>query len=114
MVSSDTLFTAVVDGDISAYVDQCNGAMWLLGAKWIDLHLWVADLPHLSQIIRIERDDDVIQKLEDDLLAFERLVAQYEAKLRAKVGEASPVASIPAPVKARATAPAALPTDIFA
>lgn len=115
MVSSDTLFTAVVDGDISEYVDQCNGAMWLLCAKWIDLHLWVYDMPHLSQIIRIERDDDVIEALESDLIAFERLVSQYEAKLRAKcsglagAGSAASLDATPA-----APSATALPTDIFA
>lgn len=84
LVSSDTLFTAVVDGDVSSYIDQCNGAMWLLGAKWVDLHLWVADLPSLSQIIRIKRDDDTIQALEDDLMSFERMVSVFVGKLRAK------------------------------
>ncbi len=85
MVSSDTLFTAVVDGDISAYTDQCNGAMWLLGRKWIDLILWAPDLDPIGRqltVIRIERDDDVIGELEDDLMAFERLVSKYEHLLR--------------------------------
>lgn len=85
MVSSDTLFTAVVDGDISAYTDQCNGAMWLLGRKWVDLILWAPDLDPIGRqltVIRIERDDDVIGELEDDLMAFERLVSKYEHLLR--------------------------------
>lgn len=90
MVSSDTLFASVVDGDISEYRDQCVGALWLLRAQWIDLHLWVYDMPHLSQVIRIERDEEEIQKLEDDLVAFEKTVTQYEAKLLAKVREAAP------------------------
>ncbi len=84
MVGSETLFTAAVDGDISEYVDQCNGGLWLLGRKWIDLHLWVADMPHLSQIIRITRDEEMIAALEDDLIAFERLVSGFEQRLRAK------------------------------
>ncbi|PTW84012.1 exonuclease [Achromobacter mucicolens] len=85
MVSSDTLFTAVVDGDISAYTDQCNGAMWLLGRKWVDLVLWAPDLDPIGRqltIIRIERDDDAIEELERDLMAFERLVSKYEHLLR--------------------------------
>lgn len=85
MVSSDTLFTAVVDGDISAYTDQCNGAMWLLGRKWVDLILWAPDLDPIGRqltIIRIERDDDIIEELEGDLMAFERLVSKYENLLR--------------------------------
>ena len=44
MVSSKTLFRAVVDADHSDYIDQCNGAMWLLGRSWIDLVLWAPDL----------------------------------------------------------------------
>ena len=82
MVSSATLFTAMVDGDISEYVDQCNGAMWLLGRQYVDLSLWCPDLQKLHTI-RIERDDEAIQRLEDDLMAFAKLVGQYEAKLRA-------------------------------
>lgn len=81
MVSSDTLFTAVADGDVSAYMDQCMGYLWLLGRKWVDLVLWCPDLGHMV-IKRIERDDDAIEKLEADLMDFARLVSQYETKLR--------------------------------
>lgn len=87
IVSSDTLFTAVVGGDYSAYIDQINGALWLLGRKWCDLILWAPDLPAgRLTIVRINRDDNAIQALEDDLLKFEGLVSEYEAKLRARLG----------------------------
>ena len=56
MVSSDTLFTAMADGDISEYIDQCTGYLWLLGRKWVDLVLWAPDL-RAMKIIRIERDE---------------------------------------------------------
>lgn len=88
MVSSDTLFTAVVDGDISAYVDQCNGAMWLLGRKWVDLVLWVPDLQFLK-VIRIDRDDDAIEALEADLMDFERTVTRYQKSLTEALKEAA-------------------------
>lgn len=81
MVSSDTLFTAMVDGDVSAYVDQCQGGMWLLGRKWCDLSLWCPDLGHLHTI-RINRDDDYIAAMETELLAFNGLVEKYAAALR--------------------------------
>ena len=84
MVSSETLFTAVAGGDISAYVDQCNGAMWLLGRKWVDLVLWTPDLAGIGReltIHTITRDDDKINELEADLLAFMKLVDQYAAML---------------------------------
>lgn len=82
MVSSDTLFTAVADGDLSHYRDQCLGYLWLLGREWVDLVLWVPDLNHLA-IHRVERDEDAIEALEADMVAFSTLVAKNEASLRA-------------------------------
>lgn len=85
MVSSDTLFTAVVEGDVSAYRDQCLGAMWLTGRKWVDLVLWAPDLAAIGRdmtVIRIERNEAEIEALEADLLAFWRRVQALELKLR--------------------------------
>lgn len=81
MVSSDTLFSAVADGDVAAYMDQCLGYLWLLGRKWVDLVLWCPDLNHMA-IHRIERDENAIEALEADLLEFSRVVKEYETKLR--------------------------------
>ena len=89
MVSSDTLFTAVADGDVSAYMDQCLGYLWLLGRQWVDLVLWCPDLQHMV-IKRIARDEDAIEELESDILAFADLVSQYEAKLRAALAANAP------------------------
>ena len=88
MVSSDTLFTAFVGGDVSSYIDQCNGAMWLLGRKWVDLVLWVHDLQRMK-IIRINRDDDQIEALEADLMEFERMVTRHQNALRDALKEAA-------------------------
>ncbi len=85
MVSSDTLFTAMADGDISTYLDQCNGYLWLLGRKWVDLVLWAPDMEALGLqmvIRRIERDEEAIEKLEADLMAFAMTVRMYESALR--------------------------------
>jgi len=85
MVSSDTLFKAVVDGDISEYIDQVNGYMWLMGRKWVDLVLWAPDLKHLGlelTIKRIHRDEEQIEALEADLIAFVQMVREHESKLR--------------------------------
>lgn len=81
MVSSDTLFTAVANGDVSAYMDQCLGYLWLLGRKWVDLVLWAPDLD-LIVIKRITRDEAAIEALESDLMDFARLVTGYETSLR--------------------------------
>lgn len=81
MVSSDTLFKALADGDISEYIDQCNGYLWLLGRKWVDLVLWAPDLQAMK-IIRIERDENAIEALESDLMKFAQTVREFESKLR--------------------------------
>lgn len=81
MVSSDTLFTAMADGDISGYIDQCLGYLLFLGRKWVDLVLWAPDL-ELMKIIRIARNENEIEALESDLMEFARSVNGYESKLR--------------------------------
>lgn len=81
MISSETLFTAIADHDISEYIDQCLGYLWLLGRQWVDLVLWCPDLGHMV-IQRITRDEDAIETLEADLIAFSHLVNDYETKLR--------------------------------
>jgi hypothetical protein len=95
MVSSATLFKAVVGGDISEYLDQCLFAMWLLTLEWIDLCLWCPDLNYLH-VVRIERNEELLQALQDDVVAFGKLVDQHAAKLRAVMsGEPLPVADLP-------------------
>ncbi len=108
MVSSATLFKAIVDGDISEYRDQCVFSMWLLVLDWIDLCLWCPDL-QLLHIVRITRDEAEIQRMEDDMLAFDKLVTQYETKLRAKLMPATPAQPAPSP-QPTATAPILEPT----
>lgn len=90
IVSSDVLFTAVIDGDVSAYLDQIFGCLWLTGRKWCDLILWAPDLPESARmtVIRIKRDEDIIESLEADLLAFNSLVNEYKSKLSRRVAEA--------------------------
>lgn len=98
MVSSDTLFKAVVDADHSEYIDQINGAMWLLGRKWCDLILWAPDLPAGQlTVVRINRKESDIEALEDDLVKFERMVSDYESKLRRALMPTSPKTSDPTP-----------------
>lgn len=131
MVSSQTLFKAVVDGDVSDYRDQCIFGLWLLNLEWIDLCLWAPDLPNPLHVTRFCRDENVIEEFERDMLAFERLVCEYETKLRNRLGIApaaakadSPkappwepdadivqAAAAPAPVKT--TAPADIPEPTF-
>lgn len=116
MVSSATLFKAMVEGDISEYRDQCVFALWVLRLQWVDLCLWAPDLPNPLKVIRITRDEAEIQRLEDDMVAFDRLVCQYEASLRKAMGSepATTPPWEPTATPAKATTPAAVPAPTVA
>lgn len=121
MVGSDTLFRAVVEGENDAYIDQINGALWLLGRKWCDLILWVPDLPAGRLTVRrITRDENAIEALEEDLLAFDRVVTDLAEKLQRRISgdpfvqPAAPSApAAPTPTKKQPAAALAVPAAEF-
>ena len=84
LFSPERIMTIVGNGDVSDFIDQCMFGLWLTGRQWIDLVIWVPSLDHLS-IRRIERDDDYIEAMEADLIAFAKLVTQYENTLRTAI-----------------------------
>ena len=112
LVSSATLFTALTEGDLSEYMDQCLGYLWLLGRQWVDLVLWVPDLQHMT-VKRITRDENAIEALEADLIAFAKIVADNEAALRRALGQTQPAPVAPTVPANVAITAAALPETIF-
>ena len=84
LFSPERIMTIVGNGDVSDFIDQCMFGLWLTGRQWIDLVVWVPSLEHLT-IKRIYRDEDYIEAMETDLMAFSRLVTQYENTLRAAI-----------------------------
>lgn len=89
MVGSDNLFETVVEGDYSAYMDQCLGYLLFLGREWVDLVLWTPDLEDkgLGLVIhRIHKSEHLaeIAALKADLDDFTSLVLSLESKLRTK------------------------------
>lgn len=111
LFSAERIMQIVAEGDLSDFIDQCMFGLWLTGRKWIDLVIWVPVLKHMV-IHRIERDDDAIESLESDLIAFAGSVNGYVASLTAALKrgsiEPAPAAQpiyVP-PTAARATAKA--------
>ena len=84
LFSPERIMTIVGNGDVSDFIDQCMFGLWLTGRQWIDLVIWVPSLEHMS-IRRIARDDDYIEAMETDLIAFAKLVTQYENTLRTAI-----------------------------
>lgn len=71
--------------DLSGYMDQCLGGLWLTGRKWLDLVIWCPALEPIGrQYVRhhIKRDEKAIESLENDLMKFAALVAEFETELR--------------------------------
>lgn len=111
LVSSDTLFTAMVEGDYSAYMDQIVGGLWILGRQWCDLILWAPDLPIGGmKIVRIQRDEAAIKRLSAGLLAFDALVEGHFKRLSAA---AAPKAA-DTPPWSDAIQPARAPAEVAA
>lgn len=85
LFSPERIIQIIADGDDSDFRDQCNFGLWLTGRKWIDLVLWCPALEPIGAQItirRIERDDDAINAMEADLVAFAAIVRANESKLR--------------------------------
>ena len=79
------------DPIIAEYIDQCQGGMWINRWKWIDLIIytpWLASVGRDLFVRRIHRDDDYINALELDLIAFSRRVKAIESALRQPLAEA--------------------------
>lgn len=71
--------------DPSEVMDQVQGGMWITGRKWWDIGMYCPELEAAGKELwlkRVERDDDYIELLELDLIKFEKLVTEYELKLR--------------------------------
>ena len=80
LVSPDEIYKVWAD-DISEYIDQVQGGMWLTGRVWWDFVMYCPALAPVGRDLylrRIPRDDAYIEALESDLIDFNRLVEQYK------------------------------------
>jgi len=85
LVSPERLRNILLTGDISEFLDQIMGGMWLTGRAWWHFCLYCPALEPIGKqfwMRHVNRDDDYINVLEQDLIQFEKLVSQYEQTLR--------------------------------
>lgn len=84
IVSADRIVKIIGEKDLSDFMDQCLGGLWITGRQWVDLVLWAPALEpagrHLT-IHRIERDESAIEALEADLIDFARLADEKHRAL---------------------------------
>lgn len=84
LVSPEKVRQSLLDNDVSPWMDQVQGGMWITGLEQWDFMIYC---PMLSSINRdltiwtVKRDDDYIGKLVSDLLEFNGLVEEFKHKL---------------------------------
>lgn len=72
-------------GDMSEYMHQMQGGMWLTNRRWCDFVMYCPQLDNVGKSLfrrRVMRDDKFIDDMVTKLLAFERVVTANESVLR--------------------------------
>lgn len=86
LVSPERLRNIILDQDLSDFTDQVQGCLWLTGRSWWHFVLYCPALKPIGKelfIHEVRRDEGYIQALEQDLLAFDALVSEYQAGIEA-------------------------------
>ncbi len=79
-------------GDVSEYLHQMQGGMWITNRDWCDFIMYVPELAAVGKdlfVKRIHRDDDFIDAMVLKLCDFEDLVSKNEAFWRAGLAPAA-------------------------
>lgn len=85
LVDPSRLRKVLLTGDISEFMDQIQGGMWITRRAWWDFCLYCPALEPIGMQLwhrRVERDEAYIDQMEMDLIGFESLVSQNEEALR--------------------------------
>ncbi|MBV8060509.1 MAG: YqaJ viral recombinase family protein [Alphaproteobacteria bacterium] len=78
-VSSMKILDMWANGDVSEYIHQMQGGMWLTGRKYCDLIMYVPDLKPAGKdlfVKRVFRDDDFIDAMVLQLHKFQIMVEE--------------------------------------
>jgi exodeoxyribonuclease (lambda-induced) len=73
------------EGDLSEYIHQIQGGLWITGRLWADFIMYCPALACVGKdlfVKRVERNEAFIEKLEADLMAFAAMVKDNEDVLR--------------------------------
>lgn len=85
LVDADEMLVIYQEDDISSFIDQCQGCMWITGRKRWHFGLYCPDLAVCGmdlKIIMVDRDDDFINALEADMVKANRAVDALVAELK--------------------------------
>lgn len=83
--ASDQVRPIIIENNWGEVADQVQGCIWITGRKWWDQCLYFPALKSIGKDFkrcRVMRDDNYIEKMELDLVDFDRLVTEYEKQIR--------------------------------
>lgn len=86
LVSPEGLREVLLGNDISQFIDQIQGCMWITGREWWHFGLYCPALAAINKQFfwrEVRRDDEYIEKLESELIEFNNLVLTYQSELEA-------------------------------
>lgn len=75
------------DHDLTDYMHQIQGGLWITGRKYCDFVMYAPQLENVGKqlfVQRVERDEKFIDEMVEELLAFAKVVDTNEAILRMK------------------------------
>jgi hypothetical protein len=84
LVSPLELRKVYTENDYMKFYDQVMGGLWLTGKNWWDFCVYCPAMRNVNKHFRrwrIRRDDDYIDAMSLDLVAFDNLVESYRATL---------------------------------
>lgn len=90
-VDLNKVISIIKTGDVSEYMHQMQGGMWITGRKWCDFVMGVPDLAALNNgneiyVQRVYRDDEFIEAMEVQLLEFVGRVRAVKSLLSTPYG----------------------------
>jgi len=84
-IDTNKIATMFKTGDVSEYIHQMQGGLWITGRQWCDFIMYVPDLEQVGNdlyVKRIHRDDDFIDEMVRQLLRFRSNVMLRESMFR--------------------------------
>lgn len=113
-IDSTKILAMWQSGDVSEYIHQMQGGMWITGRQWCDFIMYVPDLANVGKdlyVKRIYRDEAFIADMAARLTKFNGMVELFEGVLRAPV-EGTVDTEFDPDFQEVATAPAADPVVV--
>jgi len=86
LVDPARLRAVLIDDNVSEFMDQVQGCLWITGRRRWHFGLYCPALAPIGRELWwtvIERDDNYIEAMEQDLMEFRAYVDELEARLRA-------------------------------